>query len=370
MRDPAGRTFLGLATDDGPQGCGGEKTEMNSISGMIGIDVSKKDLACALGDASNHQISWECSVPRTPAGVKKLLEHTPAGVPWVIEPTGRYSLMVAKEARQVGQEVLMAPPRKAKAFLASLPQRMKSDRLDGRGLALFGLTRAISQPLMPYPVKGEKVEQLDQLLSARKGLSHTLSKLKQQQRELPYAAAALSVPVAHLEEDLKSLDKQIVAQTKAEDGFPVARELEAIPGIGAITSAAVAARLEAKNFSHPDQFVAYIGLDPVASESGEKKGRHRLSKQGDAELRRLLYVCAVASMRAKDSPFQDQYKRELEKGLPKIAALCAVARKMARVCWSLHHHKTSYNTERVYHQPPSQPRDGLASGLEGEPVKH
>jgi len=337
---------------------------MSSIRGMVGIDVSKKELTYALGDARTHQIRWERAVPRTVAGVKKLLSQTPPEVPWVIEPTGRYSLMVAKLALEAGQEVLMAPPRKAKAFLASLPQRAKNDRLDGRGLALFGLTRAVSRPLMPYPVKSEKVEQLDQLLSARKGISQALSRLKQQQRELPYAAGALGEAVADLEKRLVALDERIAEQTKAQDGFPVAKELDAVHGIGGITAAAVAARLDAKGFGHPDQFVAYIGLDLVVCDSGEKKGKHRLSKQGDAELRRLLYLCAAASLRAKGSPFAAQYERELAKGLPRTAALCIVARKMAKLCWSLHHHRSTYDPRRVYQQAPAKPRPDATPAAE------
>ena len=76
-----------------------------------------------------------------------------------------------------------------------------------------------------------------------------------------------------------------------------------------------------------------------------------MSKQGDAELRRLFYRCAQASLRAKESPFVAQYEREQKKGLSKTAALCAVARKMARLCWSLAHHETEYDPGRVYRSP-------------------
>ena len=75
-----------------------------------------------------------------------------------------------------------------------------------------------------------------------------------------------------------------------------------------------------------------------------------MTKQGDAELRRLLYLCAKSSLRAKGSPFKDQYEREKAKGLSNKAALCAVARKMAKVCWSIVQHSTEYDPDRVYQQ--------------------
>jgi transposase len=84
--------------------------------------------------------------------------------------------------------------------------------------------------------------------------------------------------------------------------------------------------------------VAYIGLDVDKRESGKRKGERGLTHQGDAELRRLLYLCAQANLRIQDSPFRQQYERERAKGLSSTAALCAVARKLARLCWSLHKH--------------------------------
>ena len=85
-------------------------------------------------------------------------------------------------------------------------------------------------------------------------------------------------------------------------------------------------------------------------QSGKRKGHQGLTKHGDAELRRLFYLCAKASLRAKDSPFVAQYQREQKKGLSKTAALCAVARKIARLCWSLAQHGTDYDPDRIYQQ--------------------
>ncbi len=123
-----------------------------------------------------------------------------------------------------------------------------------------------------------------------------------------------------------------------------------------MTAVAVARCLTTKQFAHPDQFVAYIGLDVRVRESGQRRGQRTLTHQGDAELRRLLYLCALANVRARDAtnPFKVQYEREREKGLATTAALCAVARKLARVCWSLAAHGTQYEATRVQQQPVSK----------------
>src|SRR4051794_609595 len=116
---------------------------------MIGIDTSKATLQCALCDPKTREVIWNISTPNSPEGVNALLKKTSPDTSWVIEPTGRYSLSVARQAQEAGREVLLAPPCKAKAYLNSLQSRAKTDKLDAKGLAQFGLSR----PLRPYPIK-------------------------------------------------------------------------------------------------------------------------------------------------------------------------------------------------------------------------
>jgi transposase len=249
------------------------------------------------------------------------------------------------------------------AFLSGVQRRAKTDRLDGRGLALF----ALSVPLREFPVKSAAVEKVSQLLSARKGLSESAARLSQQRAELPHAAAALEAAVSSLREQIAALDREITTaagaggQDAEPSGLAAARALLlSVPGVGPVTAAAVAARLCSRRFATPDAFVAFCGLDVTVRDSGKSRGRRALTRQGDAltrqgdaemrqgdaemrqgdaEMRRLLYLCAQSGLRAKDSPFRAQYDRERAKGLPTTAALCAVARKLAKLCWSLHKHQ-------------------------------
>ena len=102
-----------------------------------------------------------------------------------------------------------------------------------------------------------------------------------------------------------------------------------------------------------EQWVAYIGLDVGIRESGKRKGERGLTKQGDAELRRLFYLCAKSTVTRPTSPFAAQYQRELKKGMKKTAALCAVARKLAKVVWALFEHGGRYEPSRVYAASPA-----------------
>ena len=316
---------------------------------MIGVDVSSRWLTCCFRLTRDNNPEKELEVPNSVEGVHKLLSCMPSGAPWVVEPTGRYSLLVVKQVQEAGRRVLLAPPRKAKIYLNSLQTRAKTDKLDSRGLTLFGLTHTLS----PYPIKSEPVSQIDQLLSARKLLSRSKMAMRLQRDALEYdqAKAALQSAVEAIDAQIEELDNEIQLRSREHPDFAVSQKLLKVPGIGPVTAAAVASRLSSKQFSRPDQFVAYIGLDVAVRQSGKKNGREGLTKQGDAELRRLLFICAKASLTAKDNPFKQQYKREREKGLTSTAALCAVARKLARLCWSMHRHNTDYDPQRVTTRP-------------------
>src|SRR5262249_44807801 len=264
----------------------------------LGIDVSKAQLVCTLRDPTTRQHLWTRTLPNTAAGCHALLTQTPVDHPWVLEPTGRYSAAVVKQAQAQGRTVLLAPPRQAQRFLQAVQTRAKTDRLDSAGLALF----AVSVPLLPYPIKPEAVEQLEQLLTARQGIVQAITSLQLRIAELPHAAAPLQKAVADLQTQREALDQQIRALTQKQEPLAtLVASLQTVPGIGPVTAASVAARLTSKEFRHPDQFVAYIGLDVAVRQSGKRAGDCGLTKQGDGELRRLLYLCARANLRVKES---------------------------------------------------------------------
>jgi len=206
--------------------------------------------------------------------------------------------------------------------------------------------------------------QTEQLLAARKGISESMARLRQQGAALPYAAAHLAAAITALHGEQQAIDRQLTALTREQEA--VAR-LQTIPGVGPVT-AAVAVCLSTKEFGHPDQFVVYVGLDVRVRESGQQRGRRTLSHQGDAELRRLRYRCAQANLRSKDAenPFRVQYARERAKGLTSTGALCAVARKLARTCWSLVKHGTVYEATRVQQQSASRSETAASDRMTNE----
>jgi len=93
-------------------------------------------------------------------------------------------------------------------------------------------------------------------------------------------------------------------------------------------------------FRSSDAFIAFLGLDVRVRDSGTCRGRRRLTKKGDPELRRLLFL---AAMQAKRQPaWASYYQRFIKRGLAPIQALNVLARKLARVAFSLMQNRTDY----------------------------
>ena len=94
-----------------------------------------------------------------------------------------------------------------------------------------------------------------------------------------------------------------------------------------------------------DAAVAFVGCDTRAEDSGERRGRRRVSKRGPSELRRLLFNAAIAASKSKIwNPIYQHYRQT---GLSSTAVLCIIARKIVRAAWSIYAHKTTFDPNRL-----------------------
>jgi transposase len=97
-----------------------------------------------------------------------------------------------------------------------------------------------------------------------------------------------------------------------------------------------------------DQVIAYGGMDIELKESGQWKGKAKLSKRGSGLLRRVLYLAALRSVHLEGSAFGANYHHLVERGLKKGSALMAVMRKMlAMAAHLLRHEKEGYDPSKV-----------------------
>src|SRR5260363_245547 len=101
-----------------------------------------------------------------------------------------------------------------------------------------------------------------------------------------------------------------------------------ITGLGPVVGSAVLNTLERVPLKSADAFFAFTGLDPRPTDSGQYRGKRRLSERGPSELRRLLYLAAMAAAKTKD--WKTFYEHQRAKGLSTIEALVVLTRRIAR----------------------------------------
>ena len=94
-----------------------------------------------------------------------------------------------------------------------------------------------------------------------------------------------------------------------------------------------------------DQFIAYIGLDVRVRDSGKMRGKRKLTKRGESEMRRLLYISAMTF--ARDPYFKPTYERYRGRGMSATAAYVALARKLARIAFAVMNKKEDFSYGRA-----------------------
>jgi transposase len=126
--------------------------------------------------------------------------------------------------------------------------------------------------------------------------------------------------------------KQLAGQTN------IARQLQTMPGVGPMTAMAIEAFAPPMDvFKNGRAFAAWLGLVPRQFSSGGKERLGRVSKAGQADIRRLLIIGAMSRlnwMGRKSIPDGSWLSRMLARK-PRMLVAIALANKMARMIWAM-----------------------------------
>jgi transposase len=302
----------------------------------VGVDVSKDELVYG------SKTTRPQPVENSREGVDSLLDHVPAGSVIAMEATGRYYRLLADVAHQRGFKVIVHNPKDVSKYAKSVSPRATTDPIMAKVIAEY---TEIKDHRLYDPAPGF-VDTLKNLVRTRAGLVKDRVSLLNRAAEHCDIAAHLRQATEMLKQSIDKLDEQIAETAKA---IPQYKLLIKVPGFGPLVTAYLIAVLSSGEFLRSDSFVAFVGLDLRIRESGKFKGKRRLSKRGDPEARRLLYLAALAACRMQ-GPFKELYEHYVSKGFSKTEATVFVARKLARTAWSIYKHNQPYEPGRVRNQ--------------------
>lgn len=247
-----------------------------------------------------------------------------------MEATNRYWEELARYLYAQGHVVSVVNPSRIRDYARSKLLRNKTDKLDADLIADFCATQSPDawQPLSPeVQVLQALMRHWEDLKALRSEIHARLSNGSPS----PSVHQMLSEHLTFLDQQLAEL-KQIESHIDQHPGLKQQRDLlVSIPGIGELT----AAKLLGENiqaFSSTRALAAYAGLNPQHRLSGTSiHYRSRLSKMGNAHLRKALYFPAINAKRFNPI-IQTFCERLHQHDKHKMTVIGAAMRKLLSLC--------------------------------------
>lgn len=311
---------------------------MNTI---IGIDVSKLQLACAwLREDGRRKTK---TLPNTAAGHAQLLTWAAqqTGQPvsasrFVMEPTGVYHEPLAYALHEAGAEVWIVNPAQLRYFAQGLGVRGKDDLKDSIVLARFGAQDGRQRPWQPEP---KPVRELKALLHRLESLGADRQRERNRLEKAQISRAnaevetSIQLMLERIDAEIARLHDEIDSHIDHHPGLKQDLDyLRSIPGVGPVLGRYMLATYHSRDFDNAGQMVAFLGMVPEGRESGTSvRVPAHLSKAGPARIRKQLYMPAVVSIKYNPQA-KALYERLVAHGKAKKSALGAVMRKL--VVWS------------------------------------
>ena len=256
---------------------------------VAGIDVSKATLDVhAAGEErrfANGGTSWRA--------LGKWLRRLKVSRV-VMEATGRYHRRVHRCLHDRGFEVVLVNPLRARRFAEGAGHLAKTDRVDARMLAKLGRALDDLEPVAPQEAF---LNRLGDLLVVRAKHVDARTMLKQVAYEVDEGEAIARATVVHLDEQIAGLEAAIeeVIAGDAEQAERF-RILTSIPGVGAVTAAALLCWMPELGSLGRRQAAALIGVAPFANDSGQHRGTRHI-RGGRRRPRDVLFMAATSAAR-------------------------------------------------------------------------
>lgn len=361
---------------------------MKNTLKYVGLDVSKKNISVAIADEGREAPRFLGTIVHTPEAVRKLIKKLgdPKSLVFCYEagPTGyelyRWLLNMGVSCTVIAPSLTPTRP----------GDHIKTDRRDA--LRLSQLFRAGELTSIHVPTRDD--EALRDLVRARANakedqhrarqrVSHFLLrhqivmpetiKLKWTQKHQTWLTKLKfdRVPqeiafrehlhaVYECEQRLKRLEDAILEETLNGSHANIIQAVQSLRGIAHLTAITLVAEIGSfSRFRSPAQLMAYLGLVPRESSSGETVRRGKMTKSGNSHVRRALIESAwsyrykpaikrdiekrlegqsasVQSISWKaQNRLHERYRHLMKKGKISTVVIGAIARELVGFIWSI-----------------------------------
>lgn len=313
----------------------------------VGVDIGKKDFkACIVLFDQEVKVKASRTFTNTTKGFEQfwvwVSKHNKGDIRGHItmEATGVYHERLSWYLYEKDIALSIVLPNRSKAYLVSLGHKSKNDKMDAKGLATMGAY----QNLVQWKPISKNIYILRSLTRHLEDLQQTRTTLLNQFEACKYNMFEVKEVKNSLSTTIKAIEKQILKCkqkiTKTIENDPELNNkikyMTSIKGVSILTAAVLIA--ETNGFAlitNANQLISYAGYDVKENQSGQTTGKSKISKKGNAHIRRAMHLPAFNMVRYKIKSFNDLYNRVYSKSGCKMKAYVAIQAKLLRTLYAL-----------------------------------
>lgn len=229
--------------------------------------------------------------------------------------------------------------------------RGKDDKIDSKRLCNYAYKN--EDELKAAPALNAEFLKLRDLITSRTRLKSQLNANKGYLKELKnindkatqtMMEKSYKMAITGLKKSIAEMEKQIALVLKGDPSIKANYKLLiSVPGIGPVTATYILCCTN--NFAFGvtgKQLACYAGLAPFLERSGKSvKGRNKVHKMANKELKSLLHMCALASIKYYEE-FRNYYDRKVNEGKHPNSVLNAICNKLILRAASVVNNQQSY----------------------------
>lgn len=353
---------------------------------VVGLDVHKESIVAAVLAPEMEKIGSTTKFENTPAALKAFVARLNSRGPLAfVYEAGPCGYQVHRDLTAQGQECSVIAP----GLIPKRPgDKVKTDRRDAEKLAQ--LYRAGQLTEIQVPTRGDEADRdlvraREDVLSERLRCQHRLLKfllrhglvwretrawtlkhrawLKALRFELPSQTLTFEAYLRgfdEIEARLASLERDVLALAEKSPWKALVADLRCLKGIDTLGAIALAVEVrDFRRFLGAPGFMSYTGLVSSEYSSSESVRRGRITKVGNAHVRRTLIEAAwkyaqpdrtgpalaqrrkegseqaVAVARRAQERLYRKFRKMVGRGKPRQKAVTAVARELAGFVWHI-----------------------------------
>jgi len=318
----------------------------------VGIDVAKKKLDICL---FNHTIPHKhFTISNSVLGVQKLIkileENDLKATPIVMESTGNYHIICMIMLIEEGfSKVKLVNPIISSRFFNAEVRKRKTDRIDAEKLAHLGIVRKLPNVKISRKqiMSRKKLNMLNTLESKYQAIKMSLRQFKKvcedlgEEDELTFES--LEGAMELIKKQIKEIKDSLIEDCSDNKLF---KRLSKINGVSDKSAACICTVIEGKEFRSKRALVGYAGLDISKKESGNYRGKGKITKRGNSYLRKVLFQTSWGLIMHNER-FRAYYDRKRGEGRHYFEVLNMLSRKVLHIIYGLQKNNMDFSLDMV-----------------------